>query len=211
MEPIPQRSVETRPFYPESKKPSPEQTIASIITKTKYVEIDKGDLSKLTSAVKKCKRRILRDISKLHASSEDPARDSVIRRIEHNTSLFNSLPHHLPDSALNKKLTKLHLDIVNPTLTQCWRALGSCYLKSRQFDQALRVFRLAMELNPEKADHYLSYAEACIQKGEWDQAKEACERGLTYASQHPNASGAKRLSSRMSTKLSQIVEQQKPW
>lgn len=208
MEPLPRRSLAVDPVNQENKKPTPEQTIASIITKTKYIEIDKFDLNRLTTAVKKCNRKILRDIGKL---KDDPVQDGLIRRIEHYTSLVASLPHQVPDTGLNQKLTKLHLDEVNPTLAQCWRALGACYLKSRQFDQAMRVFAQAMQLHPEKPDSYLSYAEACIQKGELDKARETCERGLAFASEHPNVSGSKRLSSRMSTKLSQIVEQQKPW
>ncbi|MCE5318123.1 MAG: tetratricopeptide repeat protein [Parachlamydia sp.] len=208
MEPLSRRFGDISTTLPDRKKPSPEQTIASIVTKTKYVEIDKYDLQRLTSAVKKCNRKMLHDISKLNDSQ---ARDSLIRRIEHHSELFKSLPQKTQNSSINKKLTKLHLDIVNPNLTKCWRALGTCYLKDREFDKALRVYSQAIELNPEQADHYYSYAEACIQKGEWDQAREICERGRAFALQHPNASWAKKLTSKMSEKLAQIIDHQKPW
>lgn len=193
------------------KKQKPEQIINTILTKINYIEIDKNDINKLTDAVKKINTTVKKDITKLNKSKKISEKDELIRRIENYAEVFKALPQRAKDTALDQKLKKFHRELVKPNQTKCLSTLGICYLQDREFDRALNVFSTALDLNPDQAEHYLNYAEAFIQKDEWDHAREVCERGKTYASLHHDAPWSKKLTSKMTERLAQIIAHQRPW
>lgn len=77
------------------------------------------------------------------------------------------------------------------TLTSCgsdetdrWQEqydLGLQYLSEENYEEAILAFRAAIEIDPKRAEAYLSLADAYIATGEYDEAREVLEEALEQA------------------------------
>ena len=95
---------------------------------------------------------------------------------------------------------------IAPTIGEAWLGLGYSYAQCKEMNGAIQAFTCAIELMPQRADPYLTFARIYVELQDYDEALKVCDIGLQRAKENRPEPWAEELGSMMEEAKRQITD-----